>query len=242
MTSLGRTASSLHHNSVLGHKSLTPKGNPLSRVSHPPPRIPLPCQGPNPLPGDTMGLRAPPPRGPQKAGSFKRAWPHVTAVTHPTEGGQERAGGGGGASPSERVVASHWPSRSANGKRPSGTPTFGGTVAAGQRAAGQWERALCGRGPMDRGRGRAEGRRAYKKRCRHRPPPQCRAPPGREGGSDRSALCGTAAMSRLSLPVALGALLALAAAGPTQFFREEFGDGGEGGGRAGGALGGRGLR
>lgn len=36
-------------------------------------------------------------------------------------------------------------------------------------------------------------------------------------------------MSRLSLPALLGALLALAAAGPTQFFREEFGDGGEAG-------------
>uniref|UniRef100_A0A8B9NQ29 Calreticulin n=1 Tax=Accipiter nisus TaxID=211598 RepID=A0A8B9NQ29_9AVES len=78
---------------------------------------------------------------------------------------------------------------------------------------------------MGWGQGRAEGRRAYKKRCRRRPPPQCRAPPGREGASDRAVLCGTAAMSRLSLPVALGALLALAAAGPTQFFREEFGDG-----------------
>lgn len=37
-------------------------------------------------------------------------------------------------------------------------------------------------------------------------------------------------MSRLCLPLLLGAVLAVTAAGPAQFFREEFLDGGEGGG------------
>lgn len=159
MTSLGRTASSLHHNSVLGHKSLTPKGNPLSRVSHPPPRIPLPCQGPNPLPGDTMGLRAPPPRGPQKAGSFKRAWPHVTAVTHPTEGGQERAGGGGGRLPpnawsllighrAQPMGSGHLGRQRSGAPSPpaSGRPANGSGPCAG---AGQWTGA--GGGPRGGG-------------------------------------------------------------------------------------------
>lgn len=135
--------------------------------------------------------------------------------------------GGGGASPSERVVAPHWPSRSANGKRPSGTPTFGGAVAAGGRAGGQWERAARAFWPMAERRRRGEGRWAYKNPRHLLPPPQCRAAPGRDGRSECALI--PPAMSPLSVlaPVLFGALLA--AAGPTQFFREEFGDGGEGG-------------
>lgn len=96
---------------------------------------------------------------------------------------------------------------------------------------------------MGGGRGRAAGRREYKSGGRHRPPPQCRAPPGRSEGSVGPRRTGTgpfqtAAMSRLSLPALLGALLALVAAGPTQFFREEFGDGGEAGAGPGGLRGG----
>lgn len=100
------------------------------------------------------------------------------------EGARERLGGG--ASPSERVVAPDWPPRSANRKRPSGTQTFGGAAAAGQRASGQWEREQRGVGPMGWRRRRDEGLRADKRGELPPPPPQCRAPPGWEGVCERS--------------------------------------------------------